>query len=202
MLTTQLRRLTTALALAFAGAAGPAQGATTYTVNSIADSPDAGLADSRCLTAYNECTLRAAIQQANATDGPDRIVFAIGGRVTLNDQLPTINTDLDIRGPGADSLTLWQQQDVQQRVLSIGSPAHVHISGLTIAHGWASEGGGIYNGAADLSIADCVISGNLAATGGGIWSLAGALSLVRTCRTSRSPTARSTTTAPSAEVRS
>src|SRR4051812_30134194 len=184
MPTTPLRRLTIALAIAFAGAAAPAHAATTYRVNSIADSPDASLADSRCLTAYNECTLRAAIQQANATanlpDDPDQIVIDARGRVYLDAQLPTIVTGMDIRGPGAELLTLWGNAAAQQRVLSISGLVRVRISGMTIAHGYATTGGGIVNSVGDLSISDCVISGNLAAVGGGIWSLSGALTIVRT----------------------
>src|SRR4051794_33247414 len=183
MPTTPLRRLTIALAIAFAGAAAPAHAATTYRVNSIADSPDASLADSRCLTAYNECTLRAAIQQANATanlpDDPDQIVFDAGGRLNLTGQLPAISTDMDIRGPGAAVLTLWGNADAQQRVLSISRPAHVRISGVTIAHGSASQGGGILNSDGDLTLTDCVVSGNLARTGGGIWSIGGTLTIAR-----------------------
>src|SRR4051794_11695797 len=108
MPTMQLRRLTAALALAFAGAAclasTPAHAANAYRVDSIADAPDANLAASRCLTADNECTLRAAIQQSNATanlpDGPDQIVFDAGGRLNLTGQLPRIDTAMEIRGPG------------------------------------------------------------------------------------------------------
>jgi CSLREA domain-containing protein len=164
MPTMQLCRLIAALAVAFACAAGlastPAYAANTYTVDSSVDTPDASLADVRCRTAENECTLRAAIQQANATanlpDGPDQIVFVVGGRFDLTAQLPRIDTDMDIRGPGALSLTLWGNADAQQRVFSITHPARVRISGLTIAHGWASEGGGILN-SAELSITDCVL---------------------------------------------
>src|SRR5688572_23552793 len=59
----------------------PAQASTTYTVNSQqGDGPDASSADGLCKTSSGECTLRAAIQQANLTPGADTINFnAIGG---------------------------------------------------------------------------------------------------------------------------
>jgi CSLREA domain-containing protein len=54
----------------------------TFVVNSVADDSDAGLGNGLCLTGAGECTLRAAIEQANA-DGaataPYRIIFDIPG---------------------------------------------------------------------------------------------------------------------------
>jgi CSLREA domain-containing protein len=50
-----------------------------FTVNSTSDAPDASAADGICQTATaGECTLRAAIQQANASFGTQTITFNIG----------------------------------------------------------------------------------------------------------------------------
>ena len=49
-----------------------------FTVNSTADTADAKIGDGVCATAGNVCTLRAAIQEANATPVKDTINFAIG----------------------------------------------------------------------------------------------------------------------------
>ena len=183
MPSTLLRRLTTTLVIVFAGAAGlaaaPAHAANTYSVNSTADTPDANVADARCETADHVCTLRAAIQQANATandpDGPDQILLGESGRIMLDTELPKIVTDMDIHGPGV----LWGNADAQQRVLSIGISANVRLSGLTIAHGWTAMGGGIYNLLGNLTLTDCVVDGNFATEGGGIWSAGGSLTIVR-----------------------
>jgi CSLREA domain-containing protein len=51
----------------------------TFTVNSTADAPDANTADGVCQTAAGACTLRAAIESANAHVGRDGIAFAIPG---------------------------------------------------------------------------------------------------------------------------
>jgi len=63
-------------------AAQPAHAATTFTVNDTRDSPDAsstagGTCDIDVFNPGNQCTLRAAIQQANATSGADTINFNI-----------------------------------------------------------------------------------------------------------------------------
>ena len=62
------------LALALAPT-GTVYGQTTYTVNSAADAVDANLLDPACDAGGGQCTLRAAVQQANATPGDDTIVF-------------------------------------------------------------------------------------------------------------------------------
>jgi CSLREA domain-containing protein len=51
----------------------------TFTVNSTGDSGDNNTADGACNDGTGQCTLRAAIQQANATAGTDTIAFNIPG---------------------------------------------------------------------------------------------------------------------------
>jgi hypothetical protein len=180
-----LRRSLIAFALVFAAVPSAAQAANTFTVDSAADTPDAGLADGRCRTADDTCTLRAAIQQANATvnqgDGPDRIVFATSHKlIRLDAELPGITTDMDIRGPGAADMTLWGNASEHQRVFGITSFAQVRISGLTITHGFADTGGGVAINMASVTIADCVISNSSAAAkGAGIHIFGGSLRLER-----------------------
>jgi large repetitive protein len=50
----------------------------TYTVNSTADAVDATPGDDVCATAAATCTLRAAVQEANAHAGPDVITLPAG----------------------------------------------------------------------------------------------------------------------------
>ena len=52
-------------------------GALVFTVDSVADGADANTFDMTCADLAGQCTLRAAIQQANATMGRDTIAFAI-----------------------------------------------------------------------------------------------------------------------------
>jgi CSLREA domain-containing protein len=49
----------------------------TYTVNDAGDAADATPGDGVCATASGVCTLRAAIQEANATSGAKTINFAL-----------------------------------------------------------------------------------------------------------------------------
>src|SRR5215211_1488933 len=63
-------------------AAPPVRAETVFVVTSATDQPDLDLGDGRCdalLDAGDQCTLRAAILQANQTAGADVINFNIPG---------------------------------------------------------------------------------------------------------------------------
>lgn len=59
---------------------GPADAATTFTVNKTGDAGDRRISDTVCDSSRNrgdQCTLRAAIEEANDTTGADTIRFNI-----------------------------------------------------------------------------------------------------------------------------
>jgi CSLREA domain-containing protein len=101
----------------FALGAGPAHASTTFTVNSTADDFDGDTADGVCEALVfgdsGRCTLRAAIEQANATAGADTINFNIPGTlgvktISPTSQLPVITEQVTINGytqPGASPNT-------------------------------------------------------------------------------------------------
>jgi CSLREA domain-containing protein/uncharacterized repeat protein (TIGR01451 family) len=66
-----------------------------FTVTSDADDDDDNPGDGTCETSAGVCTLRAAIREANAHDGPDTIVFNIPGAgvhtIHLSSSLPFIS---------------------------------------------------------------------------------------------------------------
>ncbi|MFN7965987.1 MAG: CSLREA domain-containing protein [Acidobacteriota bacterium] len=73
----------------------------TFVVNSAADTSDAAIGNGSCATATGECTLRAAIEEANATPGADTITFSLGsGTPTIapTSALPSIIETLSILG--------------------------------------------------------------------------------------------------------
>lgn len=73
----------------------------TFVVNTPADSPDAFPGDGSCADFGGFCSLRAAIQEANALPGADSIVFALGGgtpSIALTGPLPTITETVSILG--------------------------------------------------------------------------------------------------------
>src|SRR2546423_9830355 len=60
-----------------------AHAATTFTVNSTGDGADSNVGDGLCNDGAGNCTLRAAIQQTNATPGTETITFYVPGTFNL-----------------------------------------------------------------------------------------------------------------------
>lgn len=53
--------------------------AAAFAVDSVGDQSDSNPGDGTCATSGGSCTLRAALEEANATAGPHTIDFAIAG---------------------------------------------------------------------------------------------------------------------------
>ena len=114
-------------------AEGPAQASTTFTVNSIEDHADQNLEIAACDTGYDlpgggqvdECTLRAAIQQANYTAGADTINFAIPGSglktIAPVSALPIITEAVTINGYSQGSATADPADDARPNTLATGA---------------------------------------------------------------------------------
>lgn len=163
------------------GALAISASALTFTVNSTANTGDANTADNLCdvdlSTGGDQCTLRAAIQQANATPGADVInfdaaVFATTQTIIVsNTELPQITGDLTINGTGATLLIV--DGNANNRVFNIASGATVGINNLTVTNGYAGEtnGAGISN-AGNLTLTNVVVRNNEtnAGKGGGIFN--------------------------------
>ena len=94
------RVLSVLIVLAIVGNA-PAFAQPTWVVNSAADGSDNNVGNGICATSSGACTLRAAIQEANAHAGHDTIEFAIGSGVqtiNLSSTLTTITSPVTIDG--------------------------------------------------------------------------------------------------------
>ena len=156
----------------------------TLEVNSLDDSDDG-----QCTATANGCTLREAINAANADFGADTITFApaltSGGpaTITLLTALPDITTDMTIQGPGSGSaanlITVQRSNAAGRfRIFNTNSAA-VTISRLIISNGFTANGannvggtgvagvagGGILN-SGTLTLSNVTVSGNQTGAGG------------------------------------
>lgn len=152
-----------------------------YTVSNPADLADADTTDGVCQTVSSTCTLRAAIQQANAWPGTDAIVLP-AGTYTLSIAGAGENAgatgDLDITDglilSGAGASTTIIDGGALDRVLDIANGVAARISGVTLRNGLVNgSGGGIYN-LGTLTLSDSAVTGNISAlpvgtAGGGIY---------------------------------
>lgn len=143
------------LLLAFVSALSPQTlGATTNTVNNLNDS-GAG-------------SLRDAI---SASVAGDTINFSVNGTITLTTGALVLSRDLLIVGPGTGLLTISGNH--ASRVLKISGGAF-NISALTIANGSFTDfgnandtgGGGVSIEDADVTLNNCIFSGNNSETSG------------------------------------
>ena len=113
--------------------------------------------------------LRYAITQADANPG-SVIDFSVTGTIQLTKALPGISANTTINGPGPSLLFLkGGGASSQFTVLGLNSGMTATISGLTITGGDSSwDGGGVYD-SGNLTLVDCVVTGNTAdAFGGGV----------------------------------
>jgi CSLREA domain-containing protein len=116
-----------------------------------------------------QTSLREAIAYANTLAGASTITFQPGltGTITLTGGVLTLsdtNGTMTIQGPGANLLALDGNNTTE--VFFVGPRVSAVLSGLTIAHGHTSDGGGIYN-QGTLTLNACNLSGNYGGADGG-----------------------------------
>lgn len=126
---------------------------------------DADVGD--CTPAPNDCTLRGAINLANATPGADTITFSVSGSIFLGSALPNLTSDITINGNGAADTVI--DRGFGGRVMRVANGATVTLDSLTIQRGAVSfaNGGAIYNDGGTLTINRSSISLNDVTFGNG-----------------------------------
>lgn len=103
--------------------------AAAFTVNSLSDGSDSNLADGICDDGTGNCTLRAAIEQAQNDPGTDTITITATGVANYATALPSISeSGLTIVGPGSNNFEIATTVPM----FSVASTDHVSISGLKI----------------------------------------------------------------------
>jgi CSLREA domain-containing protein len=144
-------------------AAQPVNASTTFTVDSTGDYGDVTPGDGKCdigtiMLIGERCTLRAAIQEANATAGADTINFAIPATqdptITPASELPKITRTVTING--------YSQPGAQPNSKTVGTDAVLKI----VLSGAKIFGSGLRIEAANSTVKGLVIN---QWSGAGIW---------------------------------
>ena len=173
------------LVLLFFTVATPTHAAdTTFTVNHMVDLPDTNPGDGLCRTGKNTCTLRAAVQEANAFCGSDycqETIVLPAGLFKLT-RVGADNTalygDLDITGPvairGAGmGLTIIDGNAgvVNDRIFHLIDTAnlslYVGLEDMTLTNSKNKRGGAIYNQGMSLHFTDSEIRSTTSTYWGG-----------------------------------
>jgi CSLREA domain-containing protein len=149
-----------------------------YFVNTTSDAVVAGA----CTNGAAGCSLRGAIQAANAHPGEDGIEISLSTSdpgfngifwtINLSEVLPDITDSVGIFGPGADKLTVRRNTSSNFRIFTVTTTGAVAFSGLTIRNGSETSGGGIAKfNTGIINITNSTISDNHTdASGGGVFN--------------------------------
>ena len=146
-----------------------------FVVTATVDAVDAAPGDGACATAVGECSLRAAVQEANGLAGAQLVevpagtyVLTIAGQgedAAASGDLD-LTSELSLSGTGAGQTVL--EANGHDRVLHVMGGAVVELGGLTVRGGQGTEGGGGILNQGSLRLAQTVIDSNSAFAGGGI----------------------------------
>ncbi len=115
---------------------------------------------SACTAAVNDCSLRGAINAANAE--ASTITFDVGGIITLGSALPNLSDDITLSGPGANLLTVQPAVANAFNIFQVNSDNTANISGLTIGNGQS----GIFN-FGTVTATNCIFNSNTGISNGG-----------------------------------
>ncbi len=172
----QVNRLLLAVGLALLSGLGlsmrplPAAAATlTFQVTTTTDAPDASPGDGICADAAGQCTLRAAVQEADAQPSGSVITIVVPAGtfpLKLGVLSLTANT-ITIEGAGAAATTVNGRNASQ--VFNVSAAASGTLGQLAIIHGIANLGGGIQN-AGTLTVTNSTVTTSVATNGGGIYN--------------------------------
>jgi parallel beta-helix repeat protein len=128
-------------------------------------------------------SLRKAIRLANTNSGADDIQFdaSLAGRtITLGcTELPAITDTVQISGPAGNPVTI--DANNASRIFEIGAGKAATISYLTMTHGKATSGGGVYN-AGTVTLDHVQLTTNTAGGyGGGLYNAASSTATINQC---------------------
>ncbi len=148
-------------------------------LNDNGDSPDKNPGDGVCLSTDGVCTLRAAIQEANALTTCGTIDIDMGAITTvinLNTALPDLNHNVNLKGPVNSVLTIQRSTQVGTpnfRIFNVLSGRTVNISGgLILSNGnltFGNNGAAILN-SGTLNVDRVSVTGNTTVNGSAIFN--------------------------------
>lgn len=160
-----------------------------FSVNLTTDQHDADTSDSICdvnlATAGIQCSLRAAVEQANALASDDRVLFDLPANSTVT--LTTVNGGvltaqnngtLEIIGTGINNLKIdgGPETSLSRNRIFYINQATVTISGITLTGAHSGEGafdyyggGAIFAYQGSLTLNAVKVTGNFGDSGGGVY---------------------------------
>jgi CSLREA domain-containing protein len=155
-----------------------------FNVNTTTDSVDANPGDGVCADINGQCSLRAAIMEANTWTtnitinvpaGTYKLAITYGAEEDAsasNDLDITNSGSIVIAGAGTGQEVVIDASAIAHRVFDVLNGAKLYLKNLTVTKGYSSvAGGGIrVNPGGLLDLDHVVITQNSSVNGGGIWN--------------------------------
>jgi CSLREA domain-containing protein len=133
--------------------------AATFAVDDPGEAGDADTNDGVCATAGAKCTLRAAIEQANALGGAAHTINLPPGTYEQSTTLPPIVQDVTIAG--ADSFTSIRASDAgRPRLFEVPAGGILRLSLVNIVNAAVGPGSAIRATGGDVHLSTCHVTGN------------------------------------------
>ena len=156
----------------------PCQG-TGFCVNTTTDSPDTNPGDGDCATGLGQCSIRAAIEEATALGGSQRIVLSSQPfPYRIAEQLEVKSGSITIEGHTIPSMPIIEptsNSKGKHRILYVPQAVSVTLRNVIVRRGYppkSHDGGGIFN-EGTLLLDGCIIAENSTddkSSGGGIFN--------------------------------
>ena len=170
-------------AVALAPGVAQAQAALTFTVNTTADVHDAHPGDGKCAGSDGRCTLRAALEEADAAASGSTVRITVpAGTYALSLGSLTVGSasvPLTITVAGAGDGSTVVRATGAFRVMTVAAHATALLKNLKVTGGKAgpnSYGGGIFSHGT-LTLSGDALTGNQAGAGGGVANAGGSLTV-------------------------
>ncbi|MBK8019878.1 MAG: hypothetical protein IPK19_00305 [Chloroflexi bacterium] len=148
--------------------------AASFTVDDAGDASDDDTGDGLCETAGSVCTLRAAIEQANALGGSHTVTVGVAGPIVINGEM-AVTSAITLNGGG-----VTVDGDFNGRIFNV--TGSLSLFSITLTHGGVSstspsgDGGAVYVNGGSLTVgAGALLLFNYAGYGAGAYVTNGGL---------------------------
>ena len=141
------------------GVTAPARAAT-FLVDDAGEAGDADTGDGVCATAGATCTLRAAIEQANAISGAAHTIELPAGTYEQSAMLPGIAQDVTIAGAGAGATVVRASDAGRPRLFLVPAGGTLGLADLALSNAALGPGSAVYATGGNVTLTRCVLAGN------------------------------------------
>jgi predicted outer membrane repeat protein len=147
----------------------PAVHAASFTVDDAGDDPDADTSDGACATTLDVCTLRAALEQANAIAGESHTIALPAGHYGPTTAYPSVVQDVTVNGAGANVTVIESAAPGHPRLFDVPAGGSLGLHDLSLTGAGVGPGSALRASGGAVTITDCSIFLN---TGGAVQAAA------------------------------